>query len=94
MSNIPYNIEDTPKIFDRESEEYRNLILEMNNNMHVKKAVFVYDKNKKFIRKYQGVTHAQKDLGISHLTIKKHAELNNAYTNYIFSFERLNTDLN
>jgi hypothetical protein len=50
----------------------------------------VYDKNKNFISKYDGVTLAQKALNINHATIKKHAELKSAYKDYIFSFERLN----
>jgi hypothetical protein len=51
--------------------------------------VFVYDKNKKFICKYEGVTDAQRALNISHCTIKKYAKLGAAYDDYIFSYERL-----
>lgn len=50
----------------------------------------MYDKNKKFLSKYDGVTSAKKALNISHSIIKKHAELKSAYKDYIFSFERLN----
>jgi hypothetical protein len=70
------------------------LILEISNSVHIKKAVFVYDGDRKFLCKYAGVTEAQKALGISHLTIKNNANLNGRYKGYIFSFERLDTDLN
>ena len=62
----------------------------MLKNSHIKRAVFVYDKNRNFIFKYEGVTDAQRALKISHSTIKKYAEINAIYKNYIFSFERLN----
>lgn len=94
LSNIPYNIEDKPNISNRESKECEELILEISNSVHIKKAVFVYDGDRKFLCKYAGVTEAQKALGISHLTIKNNANLNGQYKGYIFSFERLDTDLN
>jgi len=43
-----------------------------------------------FLSKYDGVTDAQKALKINHSTIKKYAEINAPYKDYIFSFERLN----
>jgi hypothetical protein len=49
----------------------------------------VYDKNKNFICKYDGVTEAQRALNISHLTIKKYAKLASGYKDFIFSYERL-----
>lgn len=45
---------------------------------------------KNFIGKFEGVTHAQKELNISHEIIKKHALLNAPYKGYIFSYERIN----
>nr|YP_010727747.1 homing endonuclease [Leptographium wingfieldii]YP_010727796.1 homing endonuclease [Leptographium terebrantis]WDZ67384.1 homing endonuclease [Leptographium wingfieldii]WDZ67432.1 homing endonuclease [Leptographium wingfieldii]WDZ67479.1 homing endonuclease [Leptographium wingfieldii]WDZ67526.1 homing endonuclease [Leptographium wingfieldii]WDZ67572.1 homing endonuclease [Leptographium wingfieldii] len=90
FTNLPYNITDTPNIIDWTSKESDELILDINNNSHIRKAVFVYDTNKKFIRKYDGVTDAQRSLNINHTTIKKHAQLNAAYGDYIFSYERLN----
>lgn len=94
LTNIPYSIEDKPKTPDLDSLDFKQIILEMNNNVHIKRAVFLYDKNLNFIRKYAGVTEAQKDLNISHATIKKNADIQNIYKDYIFSFERLETDLN
>jgi hypothetical protein len=61
----------------------------MNNQSHIKNAVYVYDENKNFICKYDGVTKAQKHLNINHLTIKKYAQLGEKYNGYIFSFERI-----
>jgi hypothetical protein len=57
---------------------------------HIRKGIFVYDTNKNFIRKYEGVTDAQRDLNISHSTIKKYAKIGGCYSGYIFSYERLN----
>lgn len=61
----------------------------MNSQRDIKKAVFVYDANKKFITKYEGVTKAQKELNINHSTIKKYAKVAGLYNGYIFSYERL-----
>jgi hypothetical protein len=66
-----------------------NIILEMNNSSHIKKAVFVYSINKEFIRKFEGVTQASKELNINHCVIKKYALLNAAYKGYICNYERL-----
>lgn len=90
FSNIPFNLSDTPLISDWSSKESNNLILDINNNSHIKKAVFVYDTNKNFIGKFEGVMQARKNLNISHETIKKHALLNKPYKGYIFSYDRLN----
>nr|QZM06828.1 hypothetical protein [Cordyceps chanhua] len=91
FTNIPYNIEDSPKINNwYNNSETRVLIDDMLNNKHIKRAVFVYDENMNFLSKYDGVTDAKKALNISHSIIKKYAEINGTYKNYIFSFERLN----
>lgn len=88
LSNIPYNILDTPLI-DWQSKECDQWIVVMNSQRDIKKAVFVYDANKKFITKYEGVTKAQKELNINHSTIKKYAKVAGLYNGYIFSYERL-----
>lgn len=62
---------DTPLIPNWSSKESNNLILDIINNSNIKKAIFVYNSNKEFIRKFEGVTHAQKELNISHEIIKK-----------------------
>jgi group I intron endonuclease len=89
FSNIPYNINDSPLITNLTSKECDLLILDINNHSRIRKAVFLYDKNKNFICKYEGVTEAQKALNINHSTIKKYAELSAMYNDYIFSYERL-----
>ena len=82
---------DTPLISNWSSKDSDNIILEMINNYHIKKAIFVYNTNKEFIRKFEGVTHAQKELNINHDIIKKCALLNIPHKGYIFSYERLTT---
>nr|YP_010218719.1 hypothetical protein LK370_mgp104 [Morchella brunnea]UBU98556.1 hypothetical protein [Morchella brunnea] len=89
FSNIPFNLTDTPLISDWTSIESNNLTLEIINNSQIKKAIFVYNINKEFIRKFEGVTHAQRELNINHDIIKKYALLNKPYEGYIFSYERL-----
>jgi len=89
LSNIPYNLSDTPRIADWNSKECKELLLNINNNSHILKGVFVYDINRKFIGKYEGVMAAQRALKISHSTIKKYAKVGGAYSGYIFSYERL-----
>jgi hypothetical protein len=89
FSNLPFNLTDTPLISDWASNESNNLILNIISNSHIKKAIFVYDLNKNFIRKFDGITHAKKELNINHDIIKKYALLNKPYNGYIFSYERL-----
>ena len=89
LRNIPYNLSDTPKIGDWNSKECEELLLNIINNSHILKAVFVYDINRKFIGKYEGVMAVQRALKISHSTIKKYANVGGAYNGYIFSYERL-----
>ena len=90
FTNIPYNIEDTPLITDWNSKESEELILNINNNSQIRKAVFVYDMDKNFVAKYDGVMEAQRALNISHSTIKNYAKVNGIYKGYIFRYERLN----
>ena len=89
LRNIPYNLSDTPKIGDWNSKECEELLLNIINNSHILKAVFVYDINRKFRGKYEGVMAVQRALKISHSTIKKYANVGGAYNGYIFSYERL-----
>lgn len=90
ITNIPYNIEDAPLIMDWNSKESEELIININNNSQIRKAVFVYDMHKNFIAKYDGVMEVQRALGISHSTIKIYAKVNGIYKGYIFRYERLN----
>ena len=88
FSNIPFNISDTPLISNWNSQEAKDLITEIINSSHIRKAIFVYNSKKEFIGKFEGVTHAQKILNINHDIIKKYALLNKPYKDYIFSYER------
>jgi len=89
LLNIPYNISDTPLISHWYSKQCEELVLKIKNNSHIKKAVFVYDLNRNFLDKYEGVMDAQRALKISHSTIKNYAKISGIYTEYIFSYERL-----
>ena len=92
FTSTPYNISVAyahPLIIEWISKECDNLILDINNKSHIRKAVFVYDVNKNFICKYDGVTDAQKGLKINHSTIKNYAKVGGSYSGYIFSYERL-----
>jgi NUMOD1 domain len=79
---------DTPLISNWSSKESNNLILEIISNSHIKKAIFVYNTNKEFICKFEGVIQAQKELKINHDIIKNCALLNTPYKGYIFNYER------
>ena len=89
LNNMPYNISDTPLISHWHSKECEKLVEEINKSSHIKKAIFVYDINKKFIGKYDGVMDAQRALNISHSTIKNYAKVGGTCKEYIFSYERL-----
>ena len=43
LSNIPYNITDTSLISDGFLKQCDQLVLNINNKSHIRKAVFVYD---------------------------------------------------
>ena len=88
FTNLPYNVGDTPIIANWIFKESTELILNIKNNSHIRKAVFTYDINKNFIWKYEGVMDAQRALNINHSTIKKYAKLGGVYNSYIFSYER------
>ena len=88
LSNIPYNITDTPLISCPQLSD--RFVKEINHKAHIRKAVFVYDANKNFIGKFEGVKDAERAFKINHSTIKKYAKIAGAYNGYIFSYERLN----
>jgi group I intron endonuclease len=95
FTKLPYNINDIPLISNWYSTESNKLILDIVKNSKIKKAIFVYNTDKEFICKFEGVTHAQKNLNINHDIIKKYALLNKPYYSlsnnrtYIFSYERI-----
>lgn len=86
--NIPFNISDTPLIYNWYSKEGKELVADIYKSSHIKKAVFVYDIHKNFIGKYDGVTDAQRTFKISHNIIKKYALGGGIYNGYIFSYKR------
>ena len=90
FTNLPYKLSDTPLISNWSKNETNDLIKDINNNSHIKKAIFVYNTYYEFINKFEGVTQASKVLNINHTVIKKYALLNAPYQGYIFSYERLN----
>lgn len=80
-------LEDTPKY-----SSYLNcskLIEDIKNNILIKQPIFVFDKDRNFIRKFDGIKLAELELGIRHEIIKKHIISNLPYDNYIFSYHRL-----
>jgi len=89
FSNIPYNLDDTPVISDWNSKESNELLENINSNILIKKVIFVYDKKKNFMCKFSGVMEVQRVLHINHFTVKKCAEIQGSYKEYIFSYERL-----
>ena len=98
FSNLPFYITDVPLISNWSSKEAKDLMTEILNKSNIKKAIFVYSSSaaarlerEEFIGKFDGVTHAQKELNFSHDIIKKYALLKKPYKGYIFSYERLNS---
>ena len=89
FSSVPYNIADVPLILDYSSIKGDIIISQIKNSSHIRKAVFLFNVNKEFIRRYDGVIIASKELNISHEIIKKYALLNKPYKGYIFSYHRL-----
>lgn len=89
LGHIPYNISDTPKITNWQSDEGKLLMRDMISNCGVIRAIFVYDSNKNFIKKYKGVLEASRDLSINQKFVKQSAEVSGIYKGYHFRFERL-----
>lgn len=116
FSKSLFNRDDLPLISNwslKESNlQISTLVLEMINNAHIKRAIFVYRiteplfstetptlvgdrkviKECKLIHKFDGITHAEKELNINHDIIKKHAKLNTYYKGYLFTYDRLQSD--
>ena len=89
FTNVPYNIEDSPKIKDWLSEKGSLLFEEISNNHMIKKSIFVYDTNKNFIGRHDGVTQASNIYHIHHHAIRECAKLNLLHiSGYYFCYER------
>jgi group I intron endonuclease len=83
-----FNKDDVPSIIDKES--YKKLMVDIRNKAYIKQAIFVFDSlSNKFIRKYDGIIEAEKDLKIRHETIKNSIVNNKCIGNYIFSYHRI-----
>jgi hypothetical protein len=62
----------------------------MQNCAHIKKAIFVFDsKSKKFLKKFNGIVEAEKELKIRHEKIKYSILKNQSINGYLFSYHRL-----
>jgi len=62
----------------------------MVDNMHIKKSVFVYDKNKNFVANHSSVTAASKVYFLNKTTIRNIANKNSLHSSgYYFRYERL-----
>jgi group I intron endonuclease len=81
---------DLPLITDNTSLIYNNLITDMINSSHIRKAVFVFDLDNILLDKYDSILEAKENLNISHETIKKYAKSGQIYNNkYKFSYHNL-----
>jgi hypothetical protein len=61
----------------------------MNNNRHIRKPVFLFNLKKEYLKRFDGLVIASKELGISKDTINKHAKNKLPYKDFIFSYERI-----
>ena len=69
---------------------YSELINEKIKAANIKQAIFVFNnKNKKFLRKQDGIFLAEKELGIGHEKIKYSIIKKTPIDNYTFSYHRL-----
>lgn len=59
FSIIPFNIKDTP-LFEYNTSEGENIIMEINNNAHVRKPIFLFNSNKEYIKRFDGLVLASK----------------------------------
>jgi NUMOD1 domain len=78
---------DLPKF-----DSYRkceSLIKEIKLNSTIKQAIFLFDLNGNFIKRFNGIIEAESSLKIRHEKIKKAAISNSNIGNYKFSYHRL-----
>lgn len=84
-------VDDSPKIEDIDSPEFKKLMEDISSKKHIVKAVFVFDaKTLNFVCEYEGVLACAKDLKISHNTITKFIDTGTPYNGYIFASHRIN----
>jgi len=88
ISLNPFNEGDKPlMVFP--SPEYSDLIEKMKSQKHIRKAIFVFKEDGKFIKKYDGIKEVAKALNISDHTIRSNIEKNTTYKGYKFSYHRI-----
>lgn len=87
LTREPINVNDKP-VIEVGTEDYKILIERMISQKHLLKAIFVF-KDGEFIRKFDGVMSAAKELKMSHNTIKECSEKNTMYKGYRFSYHRI-----
>ena len=81
--------DDLPLIKDKYSIEYLDLIKDMIKTAHIKQAIFVFNSiTKEFVRKYDVIILAEKNLKIRHELIRDSIIEKRAIGNYIFSYDR------
>jgi hypothetical protein len=77
-------------IKDWQSKEYILLITNMQKYVYIKQAIFIFDANsKEYLKSYDGIIIAEKELNIRHERIKKAIKENTSIEGYIFSNHRL-----
>jgi hypothetical protein len=87
LTNSLFSSLDLPKY-----ESYKNcdnLINEIKLNSSIKKAIFLFDLEFNFIKRFNGIIEAEKYLNIRQERIKKAAISNSSIGNYKFSYYRL-----
>ena len=79
FANLPYNIEELPLINNYNSEEGQEVILSMKKSSHIRKAVFLFNAQREFLKRYDGILAASNDLGINHTVIQKSIKFKTPY---------------
>lgn len=85
----PYQIFELPLIENYSSKEGKDIILDILNNKHIRKALFTFNDKKEFICKYDGVVEASLDLKIKTDQIKNYALHKINYNGLMFSYHRI-----
>ena len=89
FTRIPFNKGDTPLISEYSSMEAEKIVREIKDNSHIRKAVFIFNLNKQYIRRFDGLVLASKELNVSRETINKHAKSKIPDKNFLFSYEQI-----
>lgn len=90
LTKTPFSPLDKPKILDNNSKEFKEFILNIINNKHILRQIFVFDADiLKFLRCYDGVVEYGKSLNIQPNTIKSYLDSGKPFKGYLFSTHRL-----